>query len=150
MPSTHSQLLLHFVFSTKLRNPLITADLQPRLYDYIGGIVRGEGGVLYAIGGMPDHLHLLLRWRTDATIASLMSKLKGGSSAWVHATFPDRADFRWQEGYGVFSVSRSMEPTVKNYIEHQPEHHAARDYKAEYIQLLESHGVDYDERYLWD
>lgn len=150
MPGTYSQILLHTVFSTKRRATLITPAIQPRLYDYIGGIVRAEKGSIYAIGGMSDHLHLLLRWRTDATIADLMRTVKARSSVWVHRTFSDAAAFSWQEGYAVFSVSKSAEPDVKAYIENQAEDHKKRDFQEELLALLRAHGVDFDPRYVFD
>lgn len=128
----------------------ITPELQERLYDYIGGIVRAEKGTLYAIGGMPDHIHLLLRWRTDACVADLMRTVKARSSRWMHKNFAEAAGFAWQEGYGVFSVSKSAETDVKNYIEKQAEHHKQRDFKAELLGLLRAHGVEFDERYVFD
>jgi REP element-mobilizing transposase RayT len=117
MPGTYSQILLHLVFSTKNRANLIKPEIQSRLYEYIGGIVRSERGTLYAIGGMPDHLHLLLRWRTDGSVADLMRTVKARSSRWIHDTFPAFEGFAWQEGYSVFSVSKSVESKVKAYIE---------------------------------
>jgi REP element-mobilizing transposase RayT len=149
MPGTYSQLLLHFVFSTKGRAPLIKPTMQTRLYDYIGGIVRAEGASLYAIGGMSDHVHLLARYRTDRAVADLMRTVKARSSLWVHRKFDQEAGFAWQEGYAVFSVSKSAEADVKRYIEKQAEHHADRDFQAELIALLRAHGVDFDERYIF-
>jgi REP element-mobilizing transposase RayT len=150
MGATYSKILLHFAFSTKHRTPLITPELQPRLYEYLGGTIRGEKGALFAIGGMPDHLHLLIRWRPDESISNLMRKLKGNSSSWVHKTFPAMKSFAWQEGYGVFSVSKSQEDAVKRYIETQERHHRKLDFKEEYLALLKAHGVEYDERYIWE
>jgi REP element-mobilizing transposase RayT len=150
MPGTYSQILLHVVFSTKARTAFIKPEIQTRLYDYIGGIVRTEKGTLYAIGGMPDHVHLLLRSRTDAAVADLMRTIKARSSVWVHQTFPSFSAFAWQEGYAVFSVSKSAEPDVKRYIENQPDHHRKRDSKEELLVLLWAHGVDFDERYVFD
>ena len=150
MAGTYSQILLHTVFSTKMRQSLISSEIQPRLYEYMGGIVRAEKGVLYAIGGMPDHVHLLLRWRTDDAIADLLRTVKSRSSLWVHQTFPQSASFAWQEGYGVFSVSKSVESDVKAYIEHQAEHHRKRDFKSEFLALLRAHQVEFDERYVFD
>jgi len=150
MPGTYSQILFHIVFSTKARAAFITADIQTRLYNYIGGIVRAEKGTLHAIGGTTDHLHLLLRWRTDAAIADLMRTVKARSSLWVHRTFPSAAGFAWQEGYAVFTVSKSAEPDVKAYIENQVEHHKRRDFQEEFLALLQAHGVNFDPRFVFD
>lgn len=148
MAGTHTRIVLHVVFSTKDRAPVITPDLQPRLYDYMGGILRAEGATLFAIGGMPDHIHVLLRMRTDAALADLMRTLKGRSSHWVHETFPEHAAFGWQDGYSAFSVSRSQEAVVKQYIERQEEHHRVRTFRVELIEFLDAHGVEYDPRYI--
>ncbi len=150
MPGTYSQILLHVVFSTKQRRPYMTPDIQARLCDYIGGIVRAEKGSLYAIGGMPDHLHMLLRWRTDGAISDLMRTVKARSSRWIHETFPDSNAFAWQEGYAVFSVSKSSEANVNAYIENQAEHHKERDFAEELLALLRVHGIEYDTCFVLD
>ena len=93
MPGTYSQIILHVVFSTKQRRLWITPDIQARLYEYVGGIIRAEKGTLHAIGGMPDHLHILLPWRTDGAVSDLMRTVKARSSRWVHETFPDSSAF---------------------------------------------------------
>ena len=90
MGSTLHNILLHIITSTKHREPYITEDIRERLYQYIGGTVRGEGGILIEIGGVEDHIHMLVKWRTDATIADLMRDVKGGSSGWVHDTLRRR------------------------------------------------------------
>jgi REP element-mobilizing transposase RayT len=150
MPGTYSQILLHAVFSTKRREPWITADVAERLYPYIGGIVRAEQGVLYDIGGVEDHVHLYFRWRTDAAVADLMRTVKARSSQWLHQTFPQLATFAWQEGYAVFSVSKSQEPAVKQYIAGQAEHHRRTDFKTELLELLRRHEIEFDERYVFE
>jgi REP element-mobilizing transposase RayT len=150
MPGTYSQILLHIVFSTKERHPWITEDLRPRLYEYIGGTIRGEKGVLYDIGGIEDHVHLYLRWRPDATISDLMRDLKAHSSLWVHKNFPKLGAFAWQEGYSVFTVSKSQEEFVKRYIAGQVEHHKKEDFKSELLRILRLHEIEFDERYVFD
>jgi len=100
VPGTFSNLQFHVVFSTKDRKRWLTSDLQRRLYDFIGGIIRGEKGVLHEIGGMPDHVDLLIGWRTDESLAALMRNVKSRSSLWVHQTFPQWQSFAWQAGYG--------------------------------------------------
>jgi putative transposase len=150
MPGTYSQLLLHIVFSTKGRAPWIKADVADRLYPYIGGIVRAEKGVLYDIGGVEDHVHLYLRWRPDGSVSDLMRTVKARSSKWVHETFPELAAFAWQEGYSAFSVSKSQEEAVKRYIAGQAEHHRKEDYKGELLRFLRLHGVEFEEKYVFD
>jgi putative transposase len=150
MPGTYSQLLLHIVFSTKRREPLITPDVAERLYAYIGGIVRAEKGVLFDINGVEDHVHLYLRWRTDESIANLMRTVKARSSKWVHETFPELPHFAWQEGYSAFTVSKSQEPAVRAYIASQHEHHRKEDFKAELLRLLRRHGIEFEEKYVFD
>jgi putative transposase len=108
MPGTYSQMLLHIVFSTKHREPWIKPEIAERLYPYVGGIVRAEKGMLYDIGGIEDHVHLYLRWRPDESVSNLMRTVKARSSKWVHDTFPALGTFAWQEGYSVFSVSKSQ------------------------------------------
>ncbi|TWT44553.1 Transposase IS200 like protein [Phycisphaerae bacterium RAS1] len=150
MPGTYSQILLHVVFSTKHRQPSITSEVAERLYPYIGGIVRAERGVLYDIGGVEDHVHMYLRWRPDGSFSDLMRTVKARSSKWVHDTFPALGAFAWQEGYSVFSVSKSQEEAVKKYIAGQAEHHRKEDFKSELLKLLRAHGVEFDERYVFD
>jgi putative transposase len=150
MPGTYSQLLLHIVFSTKGRTPWIAPDVAERLYPFIGGIVRAERGVLYAIGGVEDHVHLYIRWRPDGAVSDLMRTVKSRSSKWVHETYPTLAAFSWQEGYSAFSVSKSQEVAVKAYIAKQAEHHRQEDFKSEHLRLLRAHGVAFDERYVFE
>lgn len=150
MPGTYSQILLHVVFSTKHRTPWITRGIAERLYPYIGGIVRAEKGTLYSIGGVEDHVHLYLRWRPSGSISDLMRTTKAQPSKWVHDTFPELRAFAWQEGYSVFSVSKSQEEAVKKYIARQEEHHRKEDFKSELLRILRAHGVEFDEQYVFD
>lgn len=149
MAGTFTSISMHIVFSTKNRKPDILPAIQQRLYEYLGGIIRGEGGVLYAIGGMADHVHMLMRYRPDRALSDVVRDLKSHSSGWIHKTFPDCRDFGWQDGYGAFSVSQSRMDTVKNYVESQAQHHAKRDFVEEMEALLEAHRVEYDQKYLW-
>jgi REP element-mobilizing transposase RayT len=150
MPGTYSQILLHVVFSTKHRNPWITKDIAERLYPYLGDIIRIEKGVLYAVGGVEDHVHLYLRLRPDQSVSGLIRAVKTRSTKWIHETFPALVLFAWQEGYGVFSVSKSQELAVKNYITTQAEHHMKEDFKSELLRSLRAHGIEFDERYVFD
>ena len=150
MPGTHSQILLHIVFSTKRREPWITPDISERLYPYIGGIIRAEKGMLYDIGGVEDHIHLYLRWRPDATVSDLMRTVKASSSKWIHDTFPALGAFEWQEGYAAFSVSKLKEDAVRKYIAGQAEHHKKEDFKSELLRMLRAHEIEFEERYVFD
>ena len=150
MPGTYSQLLLHVVFSTKGRTPWIAPEIAERLYPYIGGIVRAEKGVLYEIGGVEDHIHMYLRWRPVGAVSDLMRSVKARSSKWVHETYSNLAAFAWQEGYSVFSVSKSQEQAVKKYIAGQAEHHRKEDFKSELLRILRAHGVEFEEKYVFD
>jgi len=115
----------------------------------MGGIIRERQGVPLSIGGVEDHVHALVGWRTDAAIADLLRHLKTRSSRWVHETI-GIPEFAWQEGYAVFSVSKSHTERVKLYIQNQREHHRTRSFKEELIALLDAHGVEYDARYVFD
>ena len=123
MPQSFGALHFHLVFSTKNREPMIDADLQPRHYEYMGGILRAEKSVLLAAGGMSDHVHLLVSLSRELSIAETVRLVKANSSKWIHQTFPERAAFAWQAGYGAFSVSLSNLPDVKTYLARQAEHH---------------------------
>jgi putative transposase len=125
MPQSLASLYVHLVFSTKHREPLLTADLCPRLYPFIGGIVRDRKCVLIEIGGIPDHVHALVSLGREMAVAPLVRDMKSVSSLWIHTEFPDRKDFAWQAGYGAFSVSESNVEAVRTYIQKQAEHHRA-------------------------
>lgn len=147
MATTFANLLYHVVFSTKDRLPLIRDEIRESLYEYMGGIIRGEGGILLEIGGMPDHVHLLVKLKTDATVALMVQKLKGKSSKWQNERLVQER-FAWQSGYGIFSVSASLVERVRRYIRSQEEHHRRVSFKDELIALLKRNGIPYDERYL--
>ena len=150
MPQSFASLHSHFIFSTKDRVPLIASGLAPRLYDYIGGIMRNEKGALLAAGGMADHVHLLVSLSRETSIAEMLRLIKAGSSAWVHETFAPLRQFAWQAGYGAFSVSHSNLDAVKDYIAQQAEHHRVRSFQEEFVEFLRRHDIPYDERYLWN
>jgi REP element-mobilizing transposase RayT len=148
MAGTFTNLVYHIVFSTKDRIPLISGELAERLYEYMGGIIRGEGGTLLEIGGMPDHVHLLARFKADASVATMVGRIKSHSTLWVNEQRRIAGRFQWQAGYGAFSVSESRISAVRTYIRNQPEHHAKVSLRDELIALLKKHGIDFDERYL--
>jgi REP element-mobilizing transposase RayT len=150
MPQSLAALYTHIVFSTMGREPLIDEGLEQRLYDYIGGIIRERKGVLLSAGGVADHVHLLVSMGREWAVSDLVRDIKSNSSGWVHDTFPELAHFFWQAGYGAFSVSASQLPVIRGYIARQKEHHAGQSFQDEYRQILTEHGLEWDERYVWD
>jgi REP element-mobilizing transposase RayT len=149
MGSTLSNLLYHVVFSTKDREPIITSKLREELYRYLGGIVKGEEGTSLQIGGMSDHVHLVLKLKPVHSISEFMRKVKGNSSKWINEMHGQGRRFSWQEGYGAFSISPSQLNHVIQYVKRQEEHHKKISFKDEFVQLLKRHHVEYDERYIW-
>lgn len=145
MPGAWTQNFYHMVFSTKARAELITPDVEPQLYSFMGGILRDLGCSLLSANGMPDHVHLLARYRADLSHSDMLCHVKSRSSKWIHETFAELRHFAWQEGYGGFTVSTSMVDTVEGYIARQKERHKTQDFRSEFLELLRRHGVEFDE-----
>jgi REP element-mobilizing transposase RayT len=150
MAGKYLSLLIHFVWSTAGRERLIHREWQDRLYSFIGGVLREKNAKLIAAGGIDDHIHLYSSIPSTITIADLVSAMKANSSRWVHQNFPKLRGFAWQKGYGAFSVSKSAEKSVIEYIKNQEKHHRRISFKEEFVMLLEKHGVEYDLQYIWD
>jgi REP element-mobilizing transposase RayT len=148
MSHTYTNLLTHVIFSTKDREPLITAALHDDLLAYMGGIVRELGGALRAANARPDHVHLL--WSLPPTVATAdaLRVVKTNSSRWVHRS-RRLAGFDWQTGYGAFSVSHSRAAAVMRYVSEQEKHHRRMTFQEELIAFLKKNGIAYDERYIW-
>jgi putative transposase len=141
MSHTHSANFVHCVFATKERRALIPAELQERLNAYLTGIADNLGFKILAAGGTSNHIHLLIGLPPALTLAEVVQKLKANSSRWRGA---NTVQFEWQKGYGAFSVSPSLLPTVQAYICNQSEHHRKRSFEEEFLALLNKSGVDYD------
>jgi len=150
MANTYTSLNVHITFSTKDRTPIINPDWQEKLWAYLGGIARKYKMKTLEIGGVADHLHMPVSLPPNLAPAKAVQLLKGNSSKWINENFAGPYRFHWQEGYGVFSVSVSQIESTKKYIRNQNEHHRKKSFQEEYITLLKKHGVEYDERYLWD
>jgi REP element-mobilizing transposase RayT len=150
MPNTYTQNFYHAVFSTKHRRELISPELESRLYPFLGGIIRDLRCTPIIINGMPDHVHVLTRYRNDLSHSDLLRNIKSRSSAWIHETFPDLRHFAWQDGYGGFTVSKSVAAEVEAYIREQKEHHKRFDFKAEFLELLRRHGIEFDPSGVFD
>jgi len=149
MPHSYVSNLMHCTFSTKERLRMIDAELEARLFPYIGGIARENHMKALAIGGAPDHIHALLSLPATMSFAKAVQLIKGGSSKWVHDSFAKYRKFAWQDGYGAFSVSPSQLARTIAYIHNQKEHHRKRSFEEEFIQLLEKHGIPYEKRYVF-
>ena len=147
MPSTHLSLHYHLVFSTKDRRAIIVPEWRERLHAYMGGILNSMGAFPQAIGGVADHVHLLVGLKATHCLADVMRDLKRGSSEWVHETISERA-FAWQEGYGAFTVSANVRDGVRLYIARQEEHHRTLTFREEYLEFLRRGGVEFDERFV--
>lgn len=147
MANTFSCLTFHVIWSTKNRSPLITSAVRDRLYAYIGGIVKKEKGKLLCIGGVADHIHLLLSLQPSVAISDLMRAIKAKSSSFMKEVLKQDS-FEWQDGYGVFSVSASVIEKVIHYINHQEEHHRTISFQEEFVLFLKRHQIPYKEAYL--
>lgn len=148
MGSTYSALYSHLVFATKDRKGLILPEWEQRLYSFLGGCLNTIGGKALAIGGMSDHIHILMSLKAVHAPSVVVGDIKGRSSKWVHDDI-GHLPFGWQDGYAIFSVSASVLDSVKEYINGQKEHHRVRTFEEEYIAFLKKHWIDYDERYVF-
>ncbi len=149
MANTYTQIYLHVVFSTKNRVDWIAPQIEDRVWAYLGGIARKHKMTAIQVGGIDDHIHALLGAPPILSPSQVAKYLKGDSSLWIHREFQAMNGFAWQDGYGAFSVSRSEIPRVVEYIKNQRKHHEKESFEQEYIRLLQLHGIEYDERYLF-
>jgi len=149
MSHSYVSSFFHCVWSTHERRKTVSHDLRERFFPYMGGIARENDMKTLAIGGMDDHVHVLLSVPAVLSVAKAIQLIKGGSSKWIHDTFPSRRDFAWQEGYGAFSISVTHVRQAIQYINRQEEHHRKKTFEEEFLGLLKKHGIKYDERYVW-
>jgi putative transposase len=138
------------IWSTKGRKRLIHPQWADRLHAYMGSIARAKNAKLIEVNSEPDHVHLYVSMPSTISIADLINALKSNSTRWIRLTFPNRKWFCWQEGYAAFSVSRSQEQAVLEYIRDQQKHHSKRNFGQELLELLRRHGIAYDPRYVFD
>ena len=149
MANTYSQCFYHFVFSTKERARFIFPDIEDRVWSYIGGIAKNHKMSAVQVGGIEDHIHALLMAKPSWAPSEMAKLIKGESSKWIHEEFADLRKFGWQDGYAVFTVSKSIVPKVVEYIRDQRIHHSTKSFEEEYLELLQLHGVEYDDRYVF-
>ncbi len=150
MANTYTQIYLHIVFSVKGRQNLIQNKWQDELHKYICGIVNGKKQKVYAIGGMPDHIHILVSISPNIAISELVRDIKANTSKWINEKGLIKEKFQWQEGFGAFSYAQSQLDNVMAYINNQEQHHQKKTFKEEYLDLLQKFNVEYDEKYLFE
>lgn len=149
MPNSYTQLHIQFVFAVKFRKALIQKKWKERLHQYITGIFQQNGHKVLQINSMPDHIHIFIGLRPKQSISSLIQNVKAESSKWINNEFYEPKRFKWQEGYGAFSYSKSHVPRVIKYIQRQEGHHKKMSFREEYLKLLEAFEIDYDEKYIF-
>ena len=150
MANTYSQVYIHIVFTVKGRQNLIRPEIREELHKYITGIITNRDQKLLSIFCMPDHTHLLIGLKPSISISDLVRDIKAGSSKFINDTKLIKGKFSWQEGFGVFSYSRSQIDIVIKYILNQEQHHTNKTFKEEYLEFLKKFAVEYDEKYLFE
>jgi len=150
MAQTLVSLLVHVIFSTKNRADLITPQVEPDLFAYIGGILNNNHSKLLAANGTMNHVHLLVSLGKTISLSELIGDIKRDSSVWIKKESADFRNFHWQDGYGAFSIGQSQIAAVKKYLARQKEKHAKKSFENEFRYFLKKYEVEYDERYVWD
>jgi REP element-mobilizing transposase RayT len=151
MSQSLAKILVHSVFSTKDRRPYLRDQaLREELHCYLGGILSNLDCQPIIVGGVEDHVHLLCALSRTHTAAEMVKEVKRGSSLWIKTKSAALEDFKWQSGYGVFSIGFSQIPDVRQYILNQAEHHQHLTFQDEFRAFLQRYEIEYDERYVWD
>ncbi len=148
MASTYLSLHYHIVFGTKDRIPLIAASWRPQLHEYMGGVIKGLGGLPEKIGGVADHVHVLVGLKSTHCLADFVRELKKASTSWIHGQIERGEKFTWQGGYAAFTVSATSLEAIRDYIAKQEEHHRVRPFREEFVAMLEKAGICYDTKSL--
>jgi REP element-mobilizing transposase RayT len=148
MAGTYTNLLYHIVFSTKDRRQLIKPTIEERLYKYMGGIIRGLGGVGLEIGGVDDHIHILVKFKPTIALSDAVRDIKANSSKWLNEQ-AKIYKFAWQDGFSAFTVSESQVERLRRYIRNQKTHHRRQTFQEELLELLKKNQIERDDRYLW-
>ncbi|MCZ7607877.1 MAG: IS200/IS605 family transposase [Planctomycetota bacterium] len=146
MSHSYTRQLLHIVFSTKERQPFLHAEVRPRMLGYLRTVANDLNTTVLALNGVDDHVHILVDLPAALSTAEFLTKLKANSSRWFRKLFP-KVDFRWQRGYGAFSVSPSKLEEVRGYIDRQETHHQKHSFEEEIRKLVKNHGLEFDERF---
>jgi len=150
MAQSLSKVVLHIIFSTKDRESWLDSDVRPRMHAYLAAVCRDLGAQLVRVGGVADHVHIVTTLPRTLSQAQMIERIKKVSSKWIKTLDARYRGFFWQRGYGAFSVSPSQLDAVLQYVDTQQEHHRTRTFQDECRELLRRHGIDFDERYVWD
>jgi putative transposase len=150
MPQSLSQLYVHLIFSTKHREPLLLSPVRERMHAYLATVLKNQGSPALKVAGTSDHVHALFRLSKNISLAQTVEEIKTSSSKWVKTQGTALADFHWQSGYGGFSVGPAEVEQVMEYVAQQEAHHRTVSFEEEYRRLLQAHGIEFDERYVWD
>src|SRR5688572_3334450 len=150
MPQSLSKVIIHVIFSTKDREPWLDCDVRRRVHGYLATVCRDLNAEALLVGGVADHVHLVTILPRTLSQADMIERVKKTSSKWIKGLNPKYRGFYWQRGYGAFSVSPSQLDPVLEYVRTQEEHHRTRSFQEEYREFLGKHGIQFDERYIWD
>ena len=150
MPQSLAKIITHIVFSTKNRVPIIPDAIRAELNAYFVGILKNLDCPSIQVNSMPDHVHVLCVLSKNHALAKVVEEIKKGTSKWIKTKSPGLRQFYWQNGYGAFSVSPSKVEEVRQYIAGQDEHHRWITFQEEFRAFLERHGIEYEQRYVWD
>lgn len=150
MPQSLTKNYLHITFSTKYREHSLKKEDLPELFSYMSGILSNIDCTPIAVGGVTDHVHILCILSKTMSLSKMMELLKANSSKWIKTIGNNYVNFRWQDGYGAFSVSQSKVEVVRKYIQNQEQHHQQKSFQEELLTFLEEYQIKYNEQYLWD
>ena len=149
MANTYTQIYIHLIFAVKNRESLISEEIEEELYKMLTTILQNNKHSIIAIGGMPDHVHIFFGMHPNEALSHLVKELKTATSAWINGQHKLETHFAWQQGFGAFSYSRSQINAVANYVRGQKQHHVKTSFREEYLKILQSFGIDYDEKYVF-
>ncbi|MCO6509670.1 MAG: IS200/IS605 family transposase [Aridibacter famidurans] len=150
MPNTYSQIYIHVVFAVKGRRNLVDKSWREELYKYITGTVQDKRNKMISIGGIEDHIHMLIGLNPSQVLSDLVRDVKVSSTLFINKNRFVMRGFQWQEGYGAFTISREDIPAVAHYIENQERHHKRQSFEEEYKDILDENGIEYEERFLFE
>jgi REP element-mobilizing transposase RayT len=150
MPNTYTKIYIHVVFAVQGRQNLLQVQWRSQLYKYICGIVNGKKQKVYAIGGVADHIHILLSIKPDIALSDLIRDIKTSSAKWINDQKLIAGKFHWQEGFGAFSSTQSQLDSIIQYIHQQEKHHQKQSFKQEYQGLLQKFEIEYKDEYLFN